>query len=106
MAVTLRSPISSRIGGSWCGASMRTHSVSSPTSQTLLSTSQLPPSRLNVPEVVVCSIRALMTARSFEDDHRTEHVAVVHLGERRLHVVEADGLGDELVQRQPALQVQ
>ena len=43
--------MAARIASASCGASMTTHSASSPSSQTLLSTSQVPPSRENVPEV-------------------------------------------------------
>ena len=55
--VRRRSPTSSRIGPASCGASMTTHLSSSPTTQTLFSTSHVPPSRLKVPAVVVWSTR-------------------------------------------------
>jgi hypothetical protein len=51
MAVSRRGPTAAMIASASCGASMTTHSVSSPSSQTLLSTSQVPPSREKVPDV-------------------------------------------------------
>jgi len=50
-ATTRRSPTASRIAVASCAASMMSTSWSSPMSHTLLSTSQVPPSRLKVPEV-------------------------------------------------------
>src|SRR4051794_7756926 len=107
---------------------MTSTSSSSPTSQTLLSTSKSWPSRLNTPLTTAFSIRALLMTRlrtrcaprsflaamlarpsfswSLEHDHRTQHVPGVHLLERGLDVVQADRLGDELVEREAALQVQ
>src|SRR6185312_3228401 len=41
-----------------------------------------------------------------EHHHRTQNLARVHLVERVLDVVEADAFGHELLQRQPALQVE
>src|SRR5215469_13796175 len=41
-----------------------------------------------------------------EDDYASEDFAAAHLGESLLDVGDADGLRDELLQRQPALQVQ
>ena len=52
-ASTRRSPMTSRMASTSCGASMTTHSASSPTTQTLLSTSNVSPSRVKVPEVTV-----------------------------------------------------
>src|SRR4051794_41875507 len=45
-------------------------------------------------------------AYTSEHDDRAQHLAAMHLLERRLDVVDADRLGHELLQRQPALQVQ
>src|SRR4051794_41854332 len=45
-------------------------------------------------------------AYTSEHDDRAQHLAAMHLLERRLEVVDADRLGHELLQRQPALQVQ
>ncbi len=60
------------------------------------------PSRLNVPLVTPWSTRR----RSREDHHAAQHVAVVHLLERRLHVAEPDLLGDERVEVEPSLLVE
>ena len=81
---------------------MTTHSASSPTTQTLLSTSKVSPSRLNVPLVT----RVVDARRPSEDHHRAQHVAAVHLLERRLDVADADLLGDERVEVEPALLVE
>ena len=86
---------------SW-GASMTTHSSSSPITQTLFSTSKVSPSREKVPEVTVWSIRASGHITTTE----RSTFAAVHLREGRVDVVDADLLGDERVQRQPALQVE
>src|ERR1700683_5511055 len=51
MAVRRRGSTAARIAVASCGASMTMHSASSPSSQTLLSTSQVPPSREKVPDV-------------------------------------------------------
>src|SRR3954452_10404793 len=92
---------------------MTSTSSSSPTSQTLLSTSKSCPSRLNTPLTTAFSMRALIARprarsapRSLEDDHAAQHVAVVHLLERGLDVVQDDRLGDERVEVEAALQVQ
>ena len=80
-----------------------TTSSSSPTSQMLLSTSQVPPSRLNVPEVTTRSIRsAPLTARppSAAPSRRASCANAASTSSSR------DALGDELLQRQPALPVQ
>src|SRR5436305_8003929 len=107
IAVTRRPPIASTIGSARCGASMTSTSSSSPTSQTLLSTSKSCRSRLTTPLTTASSMRALIARpRSLEDDHAAQHVAVVHLLERGLDVVQADRLGDERVQVETALQVQ
>lgn len=58
MATSRRSPTAAAMASASWAASMTTASVSSPTIQTLLSTSQVPPSRLNVPEVTRWSMRA------------------------------------------------
>ena len=79
-----------------------TTSWASPTSQTLLSTSQVPPSRLNVP----CVTTRSMGSGPSEDDDGTQDLAALHLVERLLDVLEGDGLADELVERQSTLQVQ
>src|SRR5918998_563031 len=90
-----------------CAASITSTSRSSPTSHTLLSTSHVPPSRLNVPEVATRSITAALPFAGWsEQDDAAEHLAVLHLLERLLDVVQPDGLGDELLERQPSLQVQ
>src|SRR3954449_7023496 len=44
--------------------------------------------------------------RLLEQDDRAQDLTAVHLVERRLDIVEPDGLRDELLQRQPTLQVQ
>ena len=44
--------------------------------------------------------------RPSQHHHRAQHLAVVHFVERLLDVAEADAFGDELLQRQPALQVE
>src|SRR4051794_37345610 len=128
IAVTRRPPIASTIGAARCGASMTSTSSSSPTSQTLLSTSKSCPSRLKTPLTTAFSMRALIarlrarsaprsflaamlarpssSPRSLEDDHAAQHVAVVHLLERGLDVVQPDRLGDERVEVEAALQVQ
>src|SRR4051795_243709 len=128
IAVTRRSPMASTIGTASCGASITSTSSSSPTSQTLLSTSKSSPSRLKTPLTTSFSIRAVLIARlrarsaprsslaamlarpssspPSEDDHRPQHLAAVHLLEGLLDVLEGDGLGDELVEREAALQVQ
>ena len=62
-----------------CGASMTTHSRSSPITQTLLSTSKVCPSRENVPEVTAWSI----AGGHQEHHHRAEHVAVRASGRTR-----------------------
>jgi hypothetical protein len=59
MACTRRPPIAARIGAGSCGASMTITSSSSPTSQTLLSTSKSCPSRLNTPDTTTLSMRAV-----------------------------------------------
>ena len=41
-----------------------------------------------------------------ELDDAAQHVAALHLGKRILHVVDTDALGDELAEREAALQVQ
>src|SRR5215211_2353372 len=155
IAVTRRPPIASTIGSARWGASMTSTSSSSPTSQTLLSTSKSDPSRLKTPETTVFSIRATLIARlrtrsaarstpsaasavapllarwrslrcslpagdrlaamlagpSFsrslvEHHDRAQHLAAVHLLERGLDVGKGDRLGDELVEREAALQVE
>ena len=55
IATTRRPPTAAAIADASWAASMTSTSASSPTSQTLLSTSQVPPSRLNVPEVTTRS---------------------------------------------------
>ncbi len=62
IAVSRRSPTASAMAWASWAASMTTASWSSPTIQTLLSTSQVPPSRVNCPEVTRRSIRAAITA--------------------------------------------
>src|SRR4051794_35125366 len=105
--VTRRPPTASTIGAASCGASTTSTSSSSPTSQTLLSTSKSCPSRLKTPLTTTFSIRALTARlRASEDDHRAQHVAGVHLLEGRVDVVDPDRLGDEVVQREAALQVE
>src|SRR3954453_4515851 len=128
IAVTRRPPIASTIGSARCGASMTSTSSSSPTSQTLLSTSKSCPSRLKTPLTTAFSMRALIarlrarsaphtflaamlarpssSPRSLEDDHAAQHVAVVNLLERGLGVVQPDRLGDERVEVEAALHVQ
>src|SRR5919205_166091 len=108
MALTRRPPIASTIGAASCGASITSTSSSSPTSQTLLSTSKSCPSRLKTPLTTTLSMRALTGGlRSLlEHRDRAQHVAVVHLLEGRLDAVDADRLGDEVVQGEAALQVQ
>ena len=49
IALTVRSPTTAMISSTSCGASMTTHSSSSPTTQMLLSTSKVSPSRVKVP---------------------------------------------------------
>ena len=61
-ATTRRSPTAARIDPASCAASMTRTSSSSPTSQTLLSTSHSPPSRANVPDVTTFSTRAAIRA--------------------------------------------
>src|SRR5215212_6251306 len=128
IAVTVRPPIASTIGAASCGASITSTSSSSPTSQTLLSTSKSCPSREKTPLTTTLSIRAVLIARlrtrsaprSFlaamlarpsssrpsEDHHRPQHLAAVHLVEGLLDAVDADGLGHEVVEREAALQVE
>ncbi len=60
-ARTCLPPTASTIGAAVCAASITTTSESSPTIHTLLSTSQVPPSRLKVPEVTTRSMRTLTT---------------------------------------------
>ena len=55
MARTRRPPTTVAMAAASCGGVDDTHSSSSPTTQTLLSTSQVPPSRLNVPDVTTRS---------------------------------------------------
>ena len=55
IAVTRRPPTTSRIAGTSCGASITTQASSSPTTQTLLSTSNVCPSSENVPDVTAWS---------------------------------------------------
>src|SRR5687767_11488269 len=109
---------------------MTSTSSSSPISQTLLSTSKSCPSRLKTPLTTALSMRGVLIARlrtrsaprslalpamlarpSFsrtpsEHHHAAEDLALVHLLERRLDVVQADRLGDEGIEVEPALQVQ
>src|SRR5689334_9278340 len=107
IAVTRRPPTAARIGAASCGASMTSTSSSSPTSHTLLSTSKSCPSRLKTPLTTTRSIRApIRSPRPSEDDHRPQHVAAVHLLEGLLDVLERDGLADERVEREAALQVE
>src|SRR5215218_3965798 len=129
IAVTRRPPIASTIGAASCGASTTSTSSSSPTSQTLFSTSKSCPSRENTPGTTTCSMRALiarlrtrsaprslalpaMLARPSFSRRPSEHhdasqdVALVHLLEGLFDVVQADGLGDEGVEIEPALQVE
>src|SRR4051812_3730904 len=128
IAVTRRPLIASTIGAASCGASTTSTSSSSPTSQTLLSTSKSCPSRLKTPLTTTLSMRVALIARlrtrsaprsflaamldrpSFsrpsEDDDRPQHLAAVHLLEGRLDVLEPDRLRDELVEREAPLQVQ
>src|ERR1700712_779984 len=124
IAVTVRPPTAATIGSASCGASMTSTWSSSPTSQTLLSTSKSCPSRLKTPLTTTLSIRAVLIARlrtrsaprslalpamlahpSFsrpsEDDHGSQHLALVHLLERRLDVAQTDGLADERVEVEP-----
>src|SRR5215210_8178588 len=87
---------------------MTSTSSSSPTSQTLLSTSHSPPSSANVPEVTTRSTRTvpIRTPSPSEHHDRAQDLAAMHLEEGLLDVLEPDRLGDEAVERQPALQVQ
>ncbi len=62
MAVSRRSPTASAMASASWAASMTIASWSSPTIHTLLSTSQVPPSRLNWPEVTRCSTRVVIRA--------------------------------------------
>ena len=50
--------------------------------------------------------QALDRAGRSQDHHRTQDLTGVHLVEGVLDVVEPDAFGDELVQREPALQIQ
>src|SRR5688572_22302714 len=149
IAVTFRPSMASTIGAASCGASMTRTSSSSPTSQTLLSTSKSCPSRLKTPLTTAFSIRAVLIARlrtrsaprsapkaasavvpllarwrslrcslpvggrlaamlartsfspSLVQHHDgAQHLALAQVVEGLLDVVEADGLGDELVERE------
>src|SRR3954451_11168195 len=97
---------------SGCGASMTTHSSSSPTTQMLLSTSKVSPSREKVPRVTAWSTRRLPLTKGLpsEDHDGPQHARPVtggvHPLERRLHVADADLLADEGVEVEPALQVE
>src|SRR5688500_11256049 len=128
MPATLRPPMAATIGAASCGASMTRTSSSSPTSQTLLSTSKSCPSRLKTPLTTAWSMRALTRpprrrssepraallyspvssrARSLVQHHdRAQHLALAQVVEGLFDVVQADGLGDELVEREAALQVE
>src|SRR5688500_11036280 len=128
IALTRRPPMAATIGAASCGASMTRTSSSSPTSQTLLSTSKSCPSRLKTPLTTAWSMRALTRpprrrssepraallyspvssrARSLVHHHdRAQHLALAEVVEGLLDVVQADGLGDELVEREAALQVE
>ena len=64
IAFTVRPPTTARMSSTECGASMTTHSSSSPTTQMLLSTSKVSPSSENVP---------LLTAWSTRTDVSTRH---------------------------------
>src|SRR3712207_732841 len=107
MAVTLRPPTASTIGPAACGASIISTSSSSPTSPTLVSTSKSCPSRLKTPLTTILSMRAVLIATGpSEDDHRTQHLAALHLVEGLLEVLQGDRLADERVQGESPLQVQ
>src|SRR3712207_812225 len=94
MAVTLRPPTASTIGPASCGASITSTSSSSPTSQTLFSTSKSCPSRLKTPLTTILSMRAVLIATGpSEDDHRTQHLAALHLVEGLLDVLQGDQIG-------------
>src|SRR5689334_19420389 len=105
IAVTRRPPIASRIGAASCGASITSTSSPSPTSQTLLSTSKSWPSRLKTPLTTTLPIHAATVRPPSEDDDRSQHLATVHPAEGLLDVLERDGLADERLQREAALQV-
>ncbi len=62
MARSRRPPSASTMASGSCAASMTIASWSSPTIHTLLSTSQVPPSRVNCPEVTRWSMRAAIRA--------------------------------------------
>src|SRR5689334_8330944 len=119
MLNTRRSPTAAAIASASCAASTTITSRSSPISQTLLSTSQVPPSRLKVPEV---TRREIMLASAFRcygsaarglSEHKTvshsrgaakhhhtpQHLAALHSLEGGLDIIQADRLGDELLQR-------
>ena len=101
-ATTLRPPTASTIGCAVWAASKTTTSLSSPTIQMLLSTSQLPPSSSNVPCVTTRSMR--VRAHSTTTERSTSPACI--LWNASSTCVEPDALGDELLQRQPALQVE
>src|SRR5438046_5376687 len=52
------------------------------------------------------AVAALFTGRGSQGNDAPQYLAATHLGEGLFHVAQADGLGDELVQRQAAGQVQ
>src|SRR3954468_9256569 len=91
-----------------CGASMTTHSSSSPTTQRLLSTSNVSPSSENVPDVTAWSTRSAPAIRRqpSEGGDRAGPPPRVHLLERRLDVADADLLAHERVEVQPSLPVE
>src|SRR5690606_4746509 len=100
IATRRRPPTASAIAAASCAASMTIASSSSPTIHTLLSTSHVPPSSENVPDVSTWSIRAAIRASppASEHHHRPQDVTAVHLLERALHAVQLDRLGHERVE--------
>jgi len=89
MPSTRRSPTAVAITSASCAASTTITSRSSPTSQTLLSTAQIPPSR---PKVPFDHLRS-PDSRAVRQDHAAEYLAAFHLLEGRFHVVQADRVG-------------
>ena len=90
------------------GVDRRRTSVSSPTIQTLLSTSQVPPSRLNVPDVAVDARPTRLRAVTGRHNTTTERSTSPRCIFAKASSMSPSpiGLGDERVEVEPALPVE
>ena len=104
IALTARPATTARIASTSCGASTTRHCSSSPITHTLLSTSCVSPSRENVPETTAWSTRTAGAHQSTTTERSTS--PCVHLVEGGLDVADADLLGHERVEVEPALLVE